>query len=51
MGWFGKSKYLKFGKKLSDVEKPVRDEPKRCKNCERLLSEYTKKDLCRSCEK
>jgi len=49
MGWFGKSKYLKYGQKLPDIEKLVRDEQKRCTNCNRLLSEYTEKELCYSC--
>lgn len=46
MGWFGK----KFRKKNTlDIELHVKDEHKRCANCNRLLSEYTKKELCHSC--
>ena len=50
MGWFGKSKYLKYAKKLPTTEKQIRDDLKRCANCNRLLSKYTKKEICRSCE-
>jgi hypothetical protein len=47
MGWFGK----RFRKKNTpDIKVHVRDEQKRCRNCNRLLSEYTKKELCHSCE-
>lgn len=47
MGLFGK----KFKKKNTlDIEVRVKDEHKRCTNCNRLLSEYTKKELCYSCE-
>jgi uncharacterized protein with PIN domain len=47
MGWFGK----KFKKKNTlDIQVRVQDEHKRCTICNRLLSEYTKKEFCHSCE-
>jgi len=47
MGWFGK----RFkNENTPDIKVHVLDEQKRCANCNRLLSQYSKKEVCHSCD-
>lgn len=45
MGFFGRFK------NTHAIPVPLSAEHKRCTNCNRLLSKYTKKELCYSCDK
>jgi len=37
-------------KNTQNIEEHIRNDQKRCTNCNRLLSEYTEKEICHSCE-